>query len=247
MKKLSIVIMLLLLLPACSSGVGSPAYRVTPTRPPATFTPDPSLKVVKIGEGPCVGVTSPEDAKTSLPGKDKTWSSPPEMTINRDNTYCAILTTEKGRMVLQLYPKIAPQHVNSFVFLARQNFYDDTTFHRVLTDFMAQGGDPTGTGSGGPGYALPLETSSAALYDRVGVLGAARTTEPNTAGSQFFITFGPTPSLNPGANGAGYTIFGQLVEGEATLRAITLRDPQTNPTFSGDRLISVRIVELPAQ
>jgi peptidylprolyl isomerase len=213
--------------------------------PPTTPTPVPTVAgfaPVSVGEGACVGVKDPEDVAVPADGKGKQYSAP-EQVINPAHTYCAILTTAKGRIVIQLYPQVAPQHVNSFVFLAQRGFYDGTTFHRVIPGFVAQGGDPTGTGTGGPGYRLPLEVNPALKYDRIGVLGMARTSDPNSAGSQFFITYAPLPSLDPSAQSAGYTIFGQVVEGMDVVEQITPRDPST-ATSEGDVLISVRIVDL---
>ncbi len=213
--------------------------------PPTTPTPVPTMAgfaPVSVGEGPCVGVKDPEDVDVPADGRSKQYSAV-EQVINPAHTYCAILTTAKGRIVIQLYPQVAPQHVNSFVFLAQRGFYDGTTFHRVIPGFVAQGGDPTGTGTGGPGYRLPLEVNPAVKYDRIGVLGMARTNDPNSAGSQFFITYAPLPSLDPSPQNAGYTIFGQVVEGMGVVEQITPRDPGS-ATSEGDVLISVRIVDL---
>jgi peptidylprolyl isomerase len=232
-------------LAACNTLPGTPAFR--PVVTPATLAPrpttPPNFKAVNVGEGLCVGVGDPKVENLPASGKDQRWDAAPALSLVANQVYCAIITTSKGRMVLQLYPEVAPQHVNSFIFLARQGFYDNQTFHRVLKDFMAQGGDPLGTGVGGPGYSIPLETSAAARFDKVGVLGMARSQDPNSAGSQFFITFAAQPSLDPGVNGAGYTVFGQLVEGLSVLQAITLRNPDENPNFVGDSIVSIRIVD----
>jgi peptidylprolyl isomerase len=208
----------------------------TPNVASAGFAP------VSVGEGPCVGVKEPENVSVPADGKGKQFSAP-EQVIDPTHTYCAILTTAKGRIVIQLYPQVAPQHVNSFVFLAQQGFYDGTTFHRVIPGFVAQGGDPTGTGTGGAGYTLPLEISPLLKYDRVGVLGMARASAPNSASSQFFITYAPLPGLDPSDQNAGYTIFGQVVEGMDVVEQIAPRDP-SNATSEGDVLLSVRIVDL---
>src|SRR5262249_11121501 len=161
-----------------------------------------------------------------------------EQVIDEDHVYCAIFTTNHGRMVAELYPKIAPQNVNSFVFLAENNFYDNITWHRVITGFMAQSGDPTGTGTGDPGYSnIPLEVNREYKYDREGRIGMARTSDPNSAGSQFSITFVPTPFLDN-----GYTIIGQVVEGLDVLHEIKIRNVDENPRLpEGDPLVSVRI------
>ncbi len=132
---------------------------------------------------------------------------------------------------------IAPNAVNNFVFLARQGFYDNTTFHRVLDGFMAQGGDPLGDGSGGPGYEFADEIYPGLVFDQSGLLAMADR-EPNTNGSQFFITFGPAEWLN-----GAYTIFGQVISGEDVLSKITRRDPTKNPTFPGDKVNTVQIEE----
>ncbi|MCA9917021.1 MAG: peptidylprolyl isomerase [Anaerolineales bacterium] len=141
------------------------------------------------------------------------------MTIDTSKTYEAIITTEKGEMRFRLFDDEAPVTVNNFVFLANQGFYDGTSFHRVLEDFMAQGGDPSGTGAGGPGYEFEDEFDDNLTFDRRGLLAMANA-GPATNGSQFFITFVETPWLN-----GLHTIFGELIEGDDVLSAITLRDP----------------------
>lgn len=168
-------------------------------------------------------------------GTIKQWPTPPEMTIDPKKAYRATLKTEKGDIVVALFADQAPQTVNSFVFLARQGFYDNTTFHRVLAGFMAQGGDPTGTGRGGPGYDFADEIVPGAKFDSAGILAMANA-GPNTNGSQFFITFGPAPWLN-----GHYTIFGRVVEGMDVLHSLKLRDPEQRPNFKGDTLKTVEI------
>ncbi len=167
----------------------------------------------------------------------KQWSSPPPMTIDKSKQYSATVKLQKGgEFVIQLFPDKAPITVNSFVFLARQHFFDGVTFHRVLPGFMAQGGDPTGTGTGGPGYEFVNENSDL-TFDKAGVVAMANA-GPNTNGSQFFITFGPQPQLN-----GGYTIFGQVISGMDVVNGITPRDPQQNPSFTGDVIQSITIQE----
>ena len=135
------------------------------------------------------------------------WSTAPGMTIDTHKQYFANVKMVKGgEFVIQLYPDKAPITVNSFVFLANQGFYNGVTFHRVLDGFMAQGGDPTGTGMGGPGYQFVNESSDL-KFDKAGVVAMANA-GPDTNGSQFFITFGPQPQLD-----GGYTIFGQVISG----------------------------------
>ena len=141
-----------------------------------------------------------------------------------------------GEFVIQLHPDKAPITVNSFVFLAREGYFDGVTFHRVLEGFMAQGGDPTGTGAGGPGYQFVNEDTDLS-FDKPGVVAMANAGR-DTNGSQFFITFVPTAYLN-----GGYTIFGQVTEGMDVVNGITRRDPQNRPNFTGDVIESVTIIE----
>jgi cyclophilin family peptidyl-prolyl cis-trans isomerase len=165
------------------------------------------------------------------------YDSTPPMTIDSTNQYFATFKMVKGgEFVIQLYPDKAPVTVNNFVFLAREGYYDGTTFHRVLTDFMAQGGDPTGTGGGGPGYVFENEDSDL-TFDKAGVVAMANAGR-DTNGSQFFITFSPQEYLN-----GGYTIFGQVIEGMDVVMDIRLRDPQRNPDYVGDAIESVTITE----
>jgi cyclophilin family peptidyl-prolyl cis-trans isomerase len=159
------------------------------------------------------------------------------MTIDPSKKYAATFKMAKGgEFTAELYPDKAPKTVNSFVFLAREKYFDGTTFHRVLEGFMAQGGDPAGTGAGGPGYEFENEDSDL-KFDKPGVLAMANAGR-DTNGSQFFITFLATPQLD-----GGYTIFGQVTDGMDVVNAITRRDPQTNPNFTGDVIESVTIIE----
>ena len=161
----------------------------------------------------------------------------PPMRIDTAKQYFAtVKMAAGGEFVMQLYPDKAPTTVNSFVFLACKGYFDGVTFHRVLEGFMAQGGDPTGTGSGGPGYKFKYEGSDL-TFDKAGVVAMANTGPATpTNGSQFFITFGSTPQLND-----GYTIFGQVINGMDVVNGITRRDPLANPTFPGDAMESVTI------
>jgi cyclophilin family peptidyl-prolyl cis-trans isomerase len=182
-------------------------------------------------------ISSQKPAKTSSQVSSKQYSAAPPMTIDKNKQYFATVKMAKGgEFVIQLYPDKAPITINSFVFLARQGFFNGVTFHRVLQGFMAQGGDPTGTGSGGPGYEFGLEISDL-KFDKAGVVAMANS-GPEHNGSQFFITFGPASNLD-----GGYTIFGQVISGMDVVSSITLRDPQQNPTFPGDAMESVTITE----
>jgi cyclophilin family peptidyl-prolyl cis-trans isomerase len=167
------------------------------------------------------------------------YQQPPEMVIDPEKTYTAIFKTSRGDIRVELFADKAPVTVNNFVFLARDGFYDDTTFHRVIKDFMVQGGDPTGTGRGGPGYRFDDEAGALAMkHDGPGVLSMANA-GPNTNGSQFFITHTATPWLN-GKHG----VFGKVADKESldTLMAIRIRDPQTDRQ-PGDALETVEIIE----
>lgn len=164
------------------------------------------------------------------------WQSEPEMQLDPTKNYQATLHTSKGDIIIDLYAKNVPHTVNNFVFLARQGFYDGTIFHRVIPDFMAQGGDPTGTGRGGPGYKFRDEFDPKLRHNVPGVLSMANA-GPNTNGSQFFITHVPTPWLD-----GKHAVFGQVVRGLDVLLAIPPRDPNliNSPAVT---LISVDISE----
>lgn len=149
----------------------------------------------------------------------KQYSSAPTMSIDKAKSYTATFSTDKGDIVLRLFADKTPQTVNNFIFLAREGFYDGTIFHRVIANFMAQGGDPTGTGRGGPGYKFADEFNASLKHDRPGILSMANA-GPNTNGSQFFITHVPTPWLD-----GKHSIFGEVVGGMDVLMAIPPRDP----------------------
>lgn len=179
-------------------------------------------------------ILRPSGARSPAPSQ-KQWTSPPSMTIDASKSYTATVKMVKGgEFVIQLFPDKAPLTVNNFVFLARQGFYDGVTFHRVLDGFMAQGGDPTGTGTGGPGYEFANEDSDL-TFDKAGVVAMANAGR-DTNGSQFFITFAPQPRLN-----GGYTIFGQVVSGMDVVNGLTRRNPDEQPTFTGDAMETVTI------
>jgi peptidylprolyl isomerase len=165
------------------------------------------------------------------------FSTPPPMQIDVNKQYFATVKMAKGgEFVIQLYPDKAPITVNSFVFLANKGFFNGTTFHRVLEGFMAQGGDPTGTGTGGPGYSFVNEKNDL-TFDKPGVVAMANA-GPDTNGSQFFIMFGPYNLSED-----DYTIFGQVISGMDVVNGLTRRDPQQNPTYAGDAIESITITE----
>ncbi len=159
------------------------------------------------------------------------------MSIDPNKSYTAILKTGKGDITIELFAKDAPITVDNFAKLARQGFYDNTTFHRVLQGFMAQGGDPTGTGTGGPGYNIPDEIEGNPNKHETGVISMANKGTPNSGGSQFFITFVPTPHLD-----GAHTVFGKVVEGMDVVLSLSLRDP-ARATTPGDALHTVEIIE----
>ena len=165
------------------------------------------------------------------------YNAPPPLTIDPDKSYTATMKTGKGDIVIELFANKVPNTVNNFVFLAREGFYNGTTFHRVLTGFMAQGGDPTGTGAGGPGYRFADEFDPTLRHDKPGMMSMANA-GPNTNGSQFFLTHVPTPHLD-----GRHAVFGQVTGGLDVLLSLTVRDPNQNPSFEGDKLIEVVITE----
>ncbi|MBI3946612.1 MAG: peptidylprolyl isomerase [Armatimonadetes bacterium] len=146
------------------------------------------------------------------------WSQPPAVQIDPQKHYRATLETTRGAIELELRPEHAPKTVNNFVFLARKGFYDGTTFHRVIPNFMVQGGDPTGTGRGGPGYRFEDETRGNPLIHETGVISMANA-GPDTNGSQFFITHSPQPHLN-----GKHTVFGKVTSGLEVVNAIRQGD-----------------------
>jgi peptidyl-prolyl cis-trans isomerase B (cyclophilin B) len=156
----------------------------------------------------------------------KKWNTPPDMQIDLKKNYVASIETERGTIEIQLYPQHAPKTVNNFVFLAKEGFYDGLTFHRVISNFMIQGGDPTGTGTSGPGYKFGDETYNNPLKHETGALSMANA-GPNTNGSQFFITHSPQPHLN-----GHHTVFGKVIKGQDVVNAIKQGDHMTKITIT---------------
>jgi cyclophilin family peptidyl-prolyl cis-trans isomerase/protein-disulfide isomerase len=166
------------------------------------------------------------------------YKSCPPFSIDPSKQYSATLHTEKGDIVIKLYAGQAPLAVNSFVFLARQGWYNGVTFHRVISGYVAQAGDPSGTGRGGPGYYFKNEVTTGLKFDKPGVVGMANS-GPDTNGSQFFITYAPEPKLD-----GSYTIFGQVIEGMDVVESLTPRDPQLASGLPpGDKILSITIQE----
>jgi cyclophilin family peptidyl-prolyl cis-trans isomerase len=166
------------------------------------------------------------------------YKSCPPVTVDPNKDYIATLKTEKGDIVIKLFADRAPMTVNSFLFLARDGWYDDITFHRVIPDLFAQTGDPSGTGKGNPGYYVITELDPSLTFDRQGLVAMVNS-GPDTSGSQFFITYAPAPQYN-----GQFTIFGEVISGMDILRQLTPRDAQPgSDTPPGDTLLSVTIEE----
>ncbi len=205
--------------------------------PEATPTPTPTEAAAE-AEATSEPTAEPTPEPTPTPDADgvlRTYSEPPGMEIDPSNRYEALIRTERGDIRVELLPEEAPGYVNNFVFLARNRFYDGLTFHRVVAGFVAQGGDPTGGGAGGPGYSLEEETNE--LPFEAGVLSMAKSTA--VSGSQFFITLEPTPFLE-----GDFTVFGRVIEGLDVARSLTAREPGPGAP-PADRILGIEITETP--
>ncbi len=207
--------------PLASPTLGTPATPTLTAAPVLTSTPD---------------TNSPTPPPGTATLSYKQYTTAPGVIDTQKQYFATFKMAKGGEFVVQLYPTKAPITVNSFVFLAREGFFNGITFHRVLEGFMAQGGDPTGTGMGGPGYEFQNEDSDL-KFDKPGVVAMANAGR-DTNGSQFFITFVPVPQLD-----GGYTIFGQVISGMDVVNAITRRDPDQAPNFTGDVIESITIEE----
>ena len=231
-----LVIIAALVMPSIKSPIPSIPPQVL-TNPPTDSSPTqtPQPKSTPAGAPTATAPTQTPAATVAI----KQYASAPPMTVDPKKQYFADFKLAKGgEFVVQLYPDKAPITVNSFVFLAKDGFFNGVTFHRVLEGFMAQGGDPTGTGMGGPGYQFGYEANDL-KFDKPGVLAMANNgPRTPTNGSQFFITFVPVAQLDN-----GYTIFGQVISGMDVVNGITRRDPDQNPTFSGDAIQTITITE----
>jgi peptidylprolyl isomerase len=209
---------------ACGGDEESPSNGATSTAPPG------SLEFPTIGGGfPTAsgGCLSPGAGPSPPEVQAKTYPEPPAMTIDPSRRYLGHVSTTRGHFIIELLPQVAPEHVNSFVFLTRERFYNGVVFHRVEPGFVVQGGDPTGTGTGGPGYTLPLEPSDEPFSQ--GVVGMARSQDPNSAGSQWFVTLGDAPHLN-----GQYTVFGKVAQGMEIVDCLEV----------GDAIVDIAIQEI---
>ncbi|WP_425147000.1 peptidylprolyl isomerase [Deinococcus sp.] len=221
--------------------------QTTPTQTPApsasgerpVLVTPPQISYTLAPVTPPSATPTPADAWTTLPylaDKPAASYAKPTNVIDPSKRYRAVLITSKGVVTIELNPLAAPLAVNSFVFLALNHFYDGLTFHRVVAGFVAQGGDPTGSGVGGPGYTFTTETSPFAKFDAAGVLGMARNASRDSNGSQFFITLAPASSLD-----GNYTVFGKVSSGQNTVDALTKTE---NGSAKSDIMLSVTIQTL---
>jgi len=204
--------------------------------------------VLVAGCGPSSSSVPPTETKKAEPAQASSGkpvarvggpvvTATPGLAINRDGRYEAVFKTEVGSFTVELYPRQAPITVNNFVLLAKDGYYNGVTFHRVLAGFMAQAGDPTATGAGGPGWVIRDEISEL-KHDGPGVLSMANS-GPNTGGSQFFITYDATPWLD-----GKHTVFGKVTQGMDVVNRVRLRDPSKEPsTQAGTRITRIEIVE----
>lgn len=229
---------LVLLLAACGTPTdnSAPADNATGAQPSSAASAAPEASASPAPESSASPAGGSGAAATDPVERNDKYSAAPAMSIDPNKKYTATIETTKGTMKAELFPKEAPMAVNNFVFLARDNFYQNVKFHRVIKGFMIQGGDPTGTGTGGPGYTFAEEPVTRD-YQR-GTLAMAKTSQPNSTGSQFFIMHADYPLPKE------YTIFGKLTEGEDVLDAIA-----TTPTNAADaptedvRIVNVTITE----
>ena len=202
----------------------------------ASATPSASSSASPPPTSVACGATVPKSAGEKKP----TFAKPPKMTIDPSKTYTATMVTSCGTIEIRLNPKAAPIGVNNFVFLADKGFYDGTTFHRIVQDFVIQGGDPEGTGQGGPGYGFAIETDKSVTFDSPGVVAYANA-GPDTNGSQFFITLAKTPQLDPTPQGS-YTIFGQVISGLDVVEIIGKIPGTSNPGIPGENSVPTETV-----
>lgn len=190
-----------------ASGPDTPASDTPAVTPDTGTTEDPALKQID-------AFIAKQNVDTSNSSWRVSLALPPKLTFSAQHNYFWVLETSKGTMKIQFFTDVAPMHVSSTIYLTRLGFYDTLTFHRVITGFMAQGGDPLGNGRGGPGYKYQGEFAASAKHSKAGILSMAHA-GPGTDGSQFFITFKATPHLD-----GVHTVFGEVVEGMQTLSAL---------------------------
>ena len=219
-------------LTACVLQTPSPEPTVEPEAPTVAPTVAPTL--------PLASTSSSSQSANSAPAKQMVdaggtlipqYFNAPPVTIDPAAKYSATIRTSMGNLEVELFAERSPITVNNFIFLANDGFYDGIIFHRVIPNFMIQGGDPTGTGMGGPGYKFKDELAASLIFDEPGKLAMANS-GPNTNGSQFFVTTVPTPHLN-----GGHTIFGRITQGQEVADAISLAD-----TVTGNRPVTPIVI-----
>lgn len=196
------------------------------TTPPPTDIPEviPTPRIADTPTPAVIGTPTPQTSESQSGRVVREYAQPPELTIDPEGSYSADIRTNQGTISVELYAEDAPLTVNNFIFLAQQGFYDGVIFHRVIPDFMIQGGDPTGAGSGGPGYRFRDEIVPSLIFDGPGILAMANS-GPGTNGSQFFITVAATPHLT-----GNHTIFGRVTAGQEVADSIS-----KVPTSRGNR------------
>ena len=250
--RLTILITALAILAFVAVACGSEEPTPTPVPPAPTAVPAPTA--APPAQPAPQPTTPPAPTPVPEPQGGPPWDSPPDMVIDTSKSYSAVFELEKGEQFeVELYADKVPGVVNNFVFLAQEGFYDGVTFHRVLEGFMAQTGDPTGTGTGGPGYRFESEFHPDLSHDSAGILSMANAGGLATNGSQFFITFRETSfldHLNPDGSEKDCTqrgvschsVFGKVTTGMDVVNNITLRNP-SEATTPGDVITTIRIVE----
>lgn len=212
---------------ACKSSSSGAKKTATPKQTSASSTPAATSAATPTLGTP-QGSTSTSFADSCQKSDEKSWSSAPAQIIDTSKAYVATIKTDKGDIVVELYSD-TPITTNNFVFLACKGFYDSLTFHRVIADFVIQGGDPTGSGSGGPGYAIPDEDDGDHTMDK-GVISMAKS-GPNTTGSQFFVTTGLGQSGSLDYLDPDFTVFGEVTSGQDVADQIAQGDTITTVTI----------------
>jgi peptidyl-prolyl cis-trans isomerase B (cyclophilin B) len=211
------------------------------------FTPEEQTKLLLAFQQKLVAKAQAEQRQQEAQaleklGKENEWklklTKPEMMKFDPTKDYFWVLETNKGTIRIKLMPDVAPMHVTSTIFLTNKGFYDGTLFHRVIPGFMVQGGDPLGTGTGGPGYQYGGEFSPKVTYDRPFLVGMANRPQPNTDGSQFFITVVAVPQLN-----GKHTIFGEVVEGQDVVKKLEAAGTREGKTTEELKIIKARIEE----
>ena len=237
MRPTFLLLTLALGLAACAPKAQTTTTQTTTTQTPVTQTPvvqTPATPTKPTAAAPVSAVPASGYVAVPFLADKPAASYPAAKQVTEPGTkYRALLNTSRGLVTIDLNSVAAPIAVNSFVFLALNHFYDGLKFHRVVAGFVAQGGDPTGTGAGGPGYQFATETSALARFDSAGVLGMARAQSRNSNGSQFFITLAPADFLS-----GDYTVFGKVVSGQEAVNALTKTE---NGSAPADTILSVQI------